>query len=114
MQAALESAVPLGGNGEELVIADARGDIEQLVILRHELARLRSLLPRLSPDQQLALACQLGYLEREELCGRLGWSAEKYRKVGQRGRARLRRLMAEDQVDVPFRGPGSEQGRDPL
>jgi hypothetical protein len=30
-----------------------------------------------------------------EFCRRFGWSHEKYRKVAQRGRAQLRRLLAE-------------------
>ena len=35
-------------------------------------------------------------MSRGEFCRRYNWSTEKYRKVAQRARARLRRLMAAE------------------
>jgi DNA-directed RNA polymerase specialized sigma24 family protein len=110
MQAAMESALSLGGSAEEEVeIADTRSDPERLVMLRHELARVEHLArEQLTRDQRLVLACQIGLplLSPREFCGRFGWSQEKYRKVAQRARARLRDLMADEERDVPAVGRG--------
>lgn len=96
MQAALEAAVPLGDDGRVDVV-DTRAEPERLAILRHDLSRLQSLARGLTPDQRLVLACQVGLeMGCGEFCERFGWSAEKYRKVAQRGRRRLRRLAAAD------------------
>ncbi len=99
MQAALEDSLSLGGAGEEgLEIADVRAELERLVMLRHDLRRIGEIARALTPDQQLVLACQLGLqMESGAFCRRFGWSSEKYRKVAQRARARLRRLMAEEE-----------------
>ncbi|HWX74382.1 MAG TPA: hypothetical protein VNZ05_03695 [Solirubrobacteraceae bacterium] len=95
MQSALAGAVSINGSdGHELAIIDHRYDLEQLVLVRSDLRRVQSSARALSADQRLAIACQLdgsGPL----LCRHLGWSAEKYRKVAQRGRARLRTLMSD-------------------
>ena len=102
MQAALEASLPLGGVGEEEIeIRDARAEIERIVVLREDLARIERLAQALTPDQRLVLACQVGLqMDREEFCRRFGWSSEKYRKVAQRARARLRGLVAgEEQLD---------------
>jgi DNA-directed RNA polymerase specialized sigma24 family protein len=108
MQAALEGALSLGGSGaDEVEIADIRGDPEALVMLRYELTRVERLARQeLTHDQRLVLACQLGLplLSPREFCVRFGWSQEKYRKVAQRARARLRHLMADDEPDVPTVG----------
>jgi len=97
MQAALEAAVPLDCVEEGQVdIVDVRAELETLVILRQDLRRVQSLARELTPDQQLVLACQVGLqIGRLDFCRRYGWSPEKYRKVAQRARARLRRLMAD-------------------
>jgi DNA-directed RNA polymerase specialized sigma24 family protein len=102
MQAALEAAMSLGVLEEaHIEIVDVRADPERLTILRQELRRVQSLARELTPDQQLVLACQVGLqMSRGEFCRRYGWSTEKYRKVAQRARARLRSLMA-DEADVP-------------
>ena len=112
MQAALERAVCLEGAGEtQLEIVDRRADVEREVILRHDLRRLQTLVSELSADQQLVLASQLATdIGCAELCRTLGWSAEKYRKVAQRGRARLRQLMLRDERPVHDTGQASEQG----
>ncbi len=103
MQAAFESATPVGGPGEsELHVVDARAEPERLAIARDELRRVQSLVGKLSNDQQLVLACQVGsQISCEEFCRMSGWSAEKYRKVAQRARARLRTLMHAEENGVP-------------
>ncbi|HST55528.1 MAG TPA: hypothetical protein VLJ42_06495 [Solirubrobacteraceae bacterium] len=97
MQAALDHAVPLespDGRGVEFV--DTRIAVEELVALRLELARLSELALRLTDDQRLVLACQVSLgMGCAEFCARFDWTAEKYRKVAQRARARLKLLMGE-------------------
>ncbi len=68
-----------------------------LATLREELRRVRALAWSLTSDQRLVLAAQIGQIECSEFCLRYGWSAEKYRKVAQRARARLRALMLIDE-----------------
>jgi hypothetical protein len=102
MQAALETAVPLQIVGEAGVeIADASSEVEQLVMLRLELRRLGVLARELTSDQRLVLASQVAAGSREEFCREHGWSFEKYRKVGQRARVRLRSLLELEGADVP-------------
>jgi len=111
MQAALERARSLGDEMEEGVeIADVKAELERLVILRHELRRLGSIARELSPDQRLVLVSQIGGMRRGEFCRRYGWSPEKYRKVAQRARARLRRLMdADEQIGEPTVPPRTRE-----
>jgi DNA-directed RNA polymerase specialized sigma24 family protein len=101
LQAALEGALPVEGEASRgLEVADRRADVHALVASRLELERVLRAARRLSPDQRLVLACQVAMqMEREEFCERFGWSYEKYRKVAQRARARLRTLV--DSVDEP-------------
>ena len=102
IQAALEDASRLGEETDaHLVVADVRGAPEQLVMLRQEIDRLQSLARSLTADQRVALACQLAQVPNAAVCEHFGWSIEKYRKVAQRGRARLRQLMAAEEMDVP-------------
>lgn len=98
IQAALEAAMPLDCVEEgEIEIVDLRAELDTLVILRQDLRRVQSLARELTPDQRLVLACQVGLqMGRLDFCRRYGWSPEKYRKVAQRARARLRRLMADE------------------
>lgn len=96
MHAAFELAARLGDEESRVDLADARAEPESAVIVREELERLERLVRELSDDQRLVIAWQLADLGRAEFCERFGWSAEKYRKVAQRGRARLRRLMAAE------------------
>jgi DNA-directed RNA polymerase specialized sigma24 family protein len=98
MAAAMETASPLEP-GDRLAIADARAELEQLVLMRQELRRIGRLARLLTPDQRLVLACQIGaQMPPADFCARYGWSAEKYRKVAQRARARLRRLMSLEEA----------------
>lgn len=99
MRAALETSVAIGGAGDAAVeIADVRAELEKLVMLRYELRRVERLAENLTADQRLVLACQLGLqMSRGEFCRRFGWSSEKYRKVAQRARMRLRALAAGEE-----------------
>ncbi len=112
MAAALEGALPLGGPGErEVQVVDPRAEVHPLVAFRLQLQRVTELAPLLSDDQRLVLACQVALgLSRAEFCEQFGWSFERYRKVAQRGRARLRRLLDAPPLDEPGRvspsGPG--------
>jgi DNA-directed RNA polymerase specialized sigma24 family protein len=100
MQAALEAAMPLDCAAEKQIdIVDVRAELEALVILRHDLRRVRALAQQLSADQRLVLAAQLGQISRADFCRLHGWSPEKYRKVAQRARARLSSLMAREEGD---------------
>jgi DNA-directed RNA polymerase specialized sigma24 family protein len=100
MQAALEAAMPLDCAAEKQIdIVDVRAELETLVMLRHDLRRVRALAQQLSADQRLVLAAQIGQISRAEFCRLHGWSPEKYRKVAQRARARLSSLMAREESD---------------
>jgi DNA-directed RNA polymerase specialized sigma24 family protein len=115
MQAALESALPLDGVDRDGILIVDRIELEQLVILRQELELLHSLAPRLTPEQRLVLACQVSLqMDCGEFCRLHGWSSEKYRKVAQRARGRLRLLVnqAEDGVPVLPRASDQHTGTD--
>jgi DNA-directed RNA polymerase specialized sigma24 family protein len=115
MQAAIETALPLDCcEPEQPELADVRAELETLVVLREELRRVESLARELTPDQQLILACQVGMqMERAEFCRRYGWTPEKYRKVAQRARAQLRRLLAHEDHDVPLSAERRKRGQGP-
>lgn len=84
---------PTSGVGE---LRDLGADVEDLTAGRLDIARLREIAEELSPDQRLAIASQVGLqMSSGEFCRRHGWTAEKFRKVAQRGRARLRALAFE-------------------
>lgn len=94
-QAAFEQA--LAGDlfgGEDEQVADRRADLHRLVEMRMELRRIAGALQELTVDQRNVLASQI-YEQTDcaEFCAQRGWTREKYRKVAQRGRARLRELM---------------------
>jgi DNA-directed RNA polymerase specialized sigma24 family protein len=111
MQAALEAAVPLDSVVPEQVdVIDMRAELETLVILREDLRRVRALAHGLTSDQRLVLASQVGMqMGASEFCRLHRWSPEKYRKVAQRARIRLRQLMALDERDVPPSACRSDQ-----
>jgi hypothetical protein len=51
------------------------------------------------------LACQVALdMDCQEFCARFGWSAEKFRKVAQRARARLRALVADYEAGERCKG----------
>jgi DNA-directed RNA polymerase specialized sigma24 family protein len=95
IQAAQASARSLGEHDQhESAVTDPRADLETLVMLRTELRCVAAAARCLSVDQRLVLASQLADTGCGEFCRRFGWSPDKYRKVAQRGRARLRVLMS--------------------
>jgi DNA-directed RNA polymerase specialized sigma24 family protein len=112
IQAALERSLSLTGTGEhEVEVVDARAELETLVIARMELRRVEALIRELTPDQRLVLISQVALgMPRAEFCSRYGWTPEKYRKVAQRARARLGRLMAGEASDVPEQRRRSDEG----
>jgi DNA-directed RNA polymerase specialized sigma24 family protein len=101
LQAALEGALPLCSAGEGGVeIADVRAEVHPLVAQRLQLRRVCEVAPRLTDDQRLVLVSQVALgMERAEFCERFEWSFEKYRKVAQRARARLRGLVEAELRD---------------
>lgn len=93
-QALLDSALVHGGGcgGPAAEVADPRADVERRALLRFELRSVQLAARRLSPDQRLVLACQVGaQMGANEVCATFGWSREKHRKLAQRARAQLRR-----------------------
>jgi DNA-directed RNA polymerase specialized sigma24 family protein len=79
-------------------VEDRAAAVEQQVAVRSEVRRLREIIGDLSLDQRLVLHCQVNLqMEAGEFCARYGWSPEKFRKVAQRARAKLRGLVAEYQ-----------------
>jgi len=103
MRAALATALSLDGAEErEPAVADPRADPAMLVLLRSQLRHVQRSALQLSADQRLVLAHQLADTGCREFCRHFGWSPEKYRKVAQRGRARLRALASLEDARVPF------------
>lgn len=97
IEAAIARAAPVDvsehGVGE---LEDRSAAVEEQVIARTELRQLREVIADLSRDQQLVLASQVCVdMGVSEFCARYGWSVEKYRKVAQRARGKLRVLVEE-------------------
>ena len=113
MQAALEGALSLAAVAPgEITIVDRRAETETLVVLRERLRSIERLARELSPDQRLVLACELALQMRcAEFCRRFGWTPEKYRKVSQRARSRLRALVELDDRPVRHSAHRSERGQ---
>jgi DNA-directed RNA polymerase specialized sigma24 family protein len=97
IQAAIGQAVSLDepeGPGGQL--PDAATSLEERVATRLDIERVVELAADLTDDMRLLLAHQVGLdMECAEFCRRFNWSAEKFRKVAQRARRRLRELDAE-------------------
>ena len=97
IESAIARAVPVDSpeyGATEL--EDRAAAVEQRVIAMTELRQLREVIGDLSRDQQLVLASQVCVdMSAGEFCARYGWSAEKYRKVAQRARGKLRVLVEE-------------------
>ena len=119
-QAALDHALRLGDGADGIEVADVRAEIERLVMLRMDLRSLGQVMHRLTEDQRLLLSSLADSgMECVEFCDRFGWSRDKYRKVSQRARARLRELMEASEESFPRRmsrlGPSvGERDRDLL
>jgi hypothetical protein len=106
VQAALERASPLDPAlvcGVDVV--DDGAAVEHLVLVREELRELERLARELTADQRLALASQVAGVGCREFCNATGWSDEKYRKVCQRARLRLRELTNRPGTSVSARRP---------
>lgn len=112
MAAALEAAIPLGGVDQALDLPDTRSEPERAVVARDELSRVGKCLGELSEDQRLVLGWQAVQGACEDFCLLHGWSPEKYRKVAQRARSRLRELMSSP-TSVPAERAVSEQAPGP-
>ena len=97
IESAIARAVPVDAPCDDAAeIEDRNATVEGRVIARTEVRRLREVMADLSRDQQLVLASQvLVDMEPAEFCRRHGWSVEKYRKVAQRARGKLRVLVEE-------------------
>jgi DNA-directed RNA polymerase specialized sigma24 family protein len=115
-QAAIEEAVALGASDDEcaVVIVDRNAALEARVLLREELRAIERCARQLTLDQRLALVSQLSGDAGQTLCDRLGWSQEKYRKLAQRARVRLRKLVESDGAGASSRRlhVGLEAGTD--
>jgi DNA-directed RNA polymerase specialized sigma24 family protein len=99
-QAVLDGALPLGNGGDgDVEVVDARAETDKLVMLRMDLRRLGRAVQDLTPDQRLVLTSRVDSgMGCIEFCRQSGWSKEKYRKVSQRARARLRELLASEEA----------------
>lgn len=103
-QAALDHALPLSDAVNGIEVADVRAEIERLVMLRLDLRSLGQVIGELTPDQRLVLISLAGSgMECLEFCELHGWSKDKYRKVSQRARARLRELLEGCEETFPRR-----------
>lgn len=102
--AALAQALPLAAcdtsRGAQTIV-DRRADVEGIVLQREELARIARHTLALTHDQRLLLRSQIVGEPSSSFCAEHGWSREKYRKVGQRARARLTALLCSER-SVPF------------
>lgn len=110
IRSALASALPIWhGQPGAPTLVDRRADLEPLVMMRSELRRVVAAASELSADQKLVLVHQIAGGGCAAFCRSHGWSAEKYRKVAQRGRSRLRELVESEEADVPSRGREADQ-----
>src|SRR4051794_40088859 len=85
-----------GDQSPSFEIVAPNGEPSHTASTRDELERLREVAAELTDDQRLVLACQVSLgMDSTEFCDRFGWSPEKFRKVAQRARQRLRSLLTE-------------------
>ncbi|HEY2201944.1 MAG TPA: hypothetical protein VGH56_08645 [Solirubrobacteraceae bacterium] len=98
-QAALDGALSLGDCEGDVEVADRSAGVDKLVMLRMDLRSLGKAVGDLTPDQRLVLRSRIDSgMDCAQFCHRFGWSKEKYRKVAQRARARLRELLASEEM----------------
>jgi DNA-directed RNA polymerase specialized sigma24 family protein len=99
IEAAIATAISVEGAGTAAAeIEDRAATVERKVEVNGDIRRLREVIAELSLDQRLALHSQVNLqMEAQDFCERYGWSEEKFRKVAQRARAKLRALVAEYQ-----------------
>jgi DNA-directed RNA polymerase specialized sigma24 family protein len=97
IETALDSARRFGEPSHGGVdVVDVSASTEERVAGRLELRRVRNAAEQLTDDQRLVLACQVALdMSCREFCACSGWSPEKYRKVAQRGRAKLKLAISK-------------------
>ncbi|MGI8802481.1 MAG: hypothetical protein ACR2KV_09960 [Solirubrobacteraceae bacterium] len=100
IEMAIARAVPVDApDSGAAELEDPSAEVLRQVAGRIELRRLQEVATELTEDQRLVLACQVSLgMDCGEFCRRYGWSPEKFRKVAQRARARLRSLVSEYRV----------------
>jgi DNA-directed RNA polymerase specialized sigma24 family protein len=107
-QAAMEKALAGGGLGNGRDAAEVCCGVEELVLMRMQLREVPRLARELTADQRLVLVCQVALgMSCAEFCDTYGWSREKYRKVAQRARAKLRRLSEQEGLSLNVTVPPS-------
>jgi len=98
IEAAMANAVCVDAPEAGAELEDRLAGVERQVLAHAEVRRLREVIAELSLDQRLVLHSQVSLqMEAQEFCARYGWSPEKFRKVAQRGRNKLRALVDEYQ-----------------
>lgn len=99
IEAAIANAVSVDAAGTVVPeIEDRAAAVERHVEVSGDIRRLREVMAELSFDQRLVLHSQVNLqMDVREFCERYGWSTEKFRKVAQRARTKLRALVAEYQ-----------------
>jgi DNA-directed RNA polymerase specialized sigma24 family protein len=103
-QAILDHALPLSDATNGIEVADVRAEVERIVMLRSDLRSLGQVIGELTSDQRLVLVSLAeGGTDCAEFCDRHSWGKEKYRKVSQRARARLRELLEVHEETFPRR-----------
>jgi DNA-directed RNA polymerase specialized sigma24 family protein len=100
IQAIFEEATALDAGPERgIEVADMRADPQRLVAGKEALRAVLDRLASLSADQREVIASQVALEPPSTFRARTEWSSEKYRKVAQRARAKLRaELSVEDFV----------------
>ncbi len=99
IEAAIANALPVDSASSAAPEVEDRGAaVERHVEMHADIRRLREVMAELTADQRLVLHSQVNLqMESQDFCERYEWSAEKFRKVAQRGRAKLRGLLDEYQ-----------------
>jgi DNA-directed RNA polymerase specialized sigma24 family protein len=102
IERALATSMRVQPVGElSLDVADPCAEVEGKVVALDELRRIiRVAGEQLTADQRAVITHAAGGGRRAEFIAQHGWGSEKYRKVGQRGRARLRRALAASATGV--------------
>jgi DNA-directed RNA polymerase specialized sigma24 family protein len=96
IEAALANAISVSDPDSGHLLEDRAASVERQVQAHAELRRLREVIGELSVDQRLVLHSQINLgLDAQEFCSRYGWSSDKFRKVAQRARHKLRTLVHE-------------------
>jgi len=100
IEAALANAISVDGSDAAIYeIEDRSAGVERHVELHADIRRLREVIGDLSLDQRLVLYSQVNLqMDANVFCEHYGWSKEKFRKVAQRARAKLRLLVTEYQT----------------